>query len=234
MKIPLPSVEEQKNILDIYNKNKDLSKNQTGEVSEKSDYIEDFLKFSLGIDEIKVKKTANLLMLTRFKTLNIWSVDNIVRKNTFDSNLFKLTCLEDQPTLVKEVFRGKSPKYKEQTGSKILNQKCIRFNAIEVKHAKSVDSNWLNKVDSMFLTRENDILINSTGDGTIGRASIVSKEHEGLLYDSHIILLRLNTELINPLFFVYFNNSKLGQKQIENIKSAKSTKQTAYIGATGQ
>ena len=34
------------------------------------------------------------------------------------------------------------------------------------------------------------------------------------------------TELINPLFFVYFNNSKLGQKQIENIKSAKSTKQT--------
>ncbi|WP_434254987.1 hypothetical protein [Aliarcobacter cryaerophilus] len=42
MKIPLPSVEEQKNILDIYNKNKDLSKNQTGEVSEKSDYIEDF------------------------------------------------------------------------------------------------------------------------------------------------------------------------------------------------
>ena len=30
----------------------------------------------------------------------------------------------------------------------------------------------------------------------------------------------------NPLFFVYFNNSKLGQKQIENIKSAKSTKQT--------
>lgn len=124
------------------------------------------------------------------------------------------------------MFRGKSPKYKEQTGSKILNQKCIRFNAIEVKHAKSVDSNWLNKVDSMFLTRENDILINSTGDGTIGRASIVSKEHEGLLYDSHIILLRLNTEQINPLFFVYFNNSKLGQKQIENIKSAKSTKQT--------
>ncbi|MBV5278227.1 MAG: restriction endonuclease subunit S, partial [Campylobacteraceae bacterium] len=45
-------------------------------------------------------------------------------------------------------------------------------------------------------------------------------------YDSHIILLRLNTELIDPLFFVYFNNSKLGQKQIENIKSAKATKQT--------
>lgn len=127
MKIPLPSVEEQQNILDIYNKNKDLSKNQTGEVSEKSDYIEDFLKSSLGIEEIKVKKAANLLMLTRFKTLDVWSVDNIVRKNTFDSNLLKLTCLEDQPSLVKEVFRGKSPKYKEQTNSKILNQKCIRF-----------------------------------------------------------------------------------------------------------
>ena len=49
---------------------------------------------------------------------------------------------------------------------------------------------------------------------------------EGLLYDSHILLLRLNKEKIDPRFFVYVFNSRYGQEQVENVKSAKTTKQT--------
>ena len=48
----------------------------------------------------------------------------------------------------------------------------------------------------------------------------------GLLYDSHILLLRLNKEKIYPRYFVYVFNSKYGQEQVENVKSAKTTKQT--------
>lgn len=47
-----------------------------------------------------------------------------------------------------------------------------------------------------------------------------------MIYDSHILLLRLNKIEVNPLFLTYFINSNLGQKQIENIKSAVATKQT--------
>lgn len=47
-----------------------------------------------------------------------------------------------------------------------------------------------------------------------------------MLYDSHILLLRVNKEKINPLFFTYLFNSDFGQKQVENLKSAQSTKQT--------
>lgn len=47
-----------------------------------------------------------------------------------------------------------------------------------------------------------------------------------MIYDSHILLLRVNQNEINPLFLTYFINCDLGLKQIENIKSAVATKQT--------
>ena len=41
-----------------------------------------------------------------------------------------------------------------------------------------------------------------------------------------MLLLRLNTELVNPLYYTYLLNSGFGQEQINYIKSAQSTKQT--------
>ena len=99
-------------------------------------------------------------------------------------------------------------------------------NSIELQYAKSVDTEWLQSIDKDCLTREGDILINSTGEGTIGRSALIDKSMEGLLYDSHILLLRLNKEKIDPRFFVYVFNSRYGQEQVENVKSAKTTKQT--------
>jgi len=76
-------------------------------------------------------------------------------------------------------------------------------------------------------TKIEDIIINSTGEGTLGRASvIISDEHVGLAYDSHMLLLRVNSEEIDPLLWVYLFNSPLGQKQVDLYKSAQATKQT--------
>src|SRR5690606_37418061 len=77
-----------------------------------------------------------------------------------------------------------------------------------------------------FFTREGDILINSTGNGTIGRASLITKKHINLIYDSHILLLRLNNLMVNSLYFTYLFNSRYGQMQVEALKSAQSTNQT--------
>lgn len=86
---------------------------------------------------------------------------------------------------------------------------------------------WLSQIPNKLLTRENDIIINSTGEGTLGRASVItSKEHVGLACDSHILLLRVNPEKVDPLLFVYLFNSSLGQKQVDLYKSAQATKQT--------
>ena len=82
-------------------------------------------------------------------------------------------------------------------------------------------------INKEIFTQKNDILINSTGEGTIGRAScIVNDENTNLMYDSHILLLRVNTKYINPEYYTYLFNSSIVQNQIEVLKGAEATKQT--------
>ena len=128
--------------------------------------------------------------------------------------------------LATEISRGKSPKYDSLSRAIILNQKCNRWNNIELKYAKNVNKKWLESLNSKLFTQEGDVLINSTGEGTIGRASIIRKGFDGLLFDSHILLLRVNELEINPSYYVELFNSSFGQKQVNDIKSAQSTKQT--------
>jgi restriction endonuclease S subunit len=96
---------------------------------------------------------------------------------------------------------------------------------------KYVDENWYLSVNKNFFTKEGDILINSTGEGTIGRATYIKKEYQGLLFDSHIILLRIDKNKMNPELFVELFNSSFGQDQVNDLKSAQATKQTE-LGVT--
>ena len=123
-------------------------------------------------------------------------------------------------------IRGKSPKYTNDitTQTICLNQKCIRWGFIELEHAKKVQENWYQSLDKSILTKLNDILVNSTGDGTIGRSAIVDENSIDMIFDSHVLLFR--NLIANPLYFLYAINSDFGQNQINDLKGAKSTKQT--------
>lgn len=123
-------------------------------------------------------------------------------------------------------IRGKSPKYTNDitTQTICLNQKCIRWEFIELEHAKKVQENWHQSLDKSILTKLNDILVNSTGDGTIGRSAIVDENSTDMIFDSHVLLFR--NLIANPLYFLYAINSDFGQSQINDLKGAKSTKQT--------
>lgn len=127
---------------------------------------------------------------------------------------------------VELLVRGKSPIYEENSEVICLNQQCNRWNKIELENAKKVSKKWFQSLDKNMLTRRGDIIINSTGNGTVGRASLVDDKTENLIYDSHILLLRLKREIISPEFFVEFFNSDDGQVQVLKNISAKTTKQT--------
>lgn len=128
---------------------------------------------------------------------------------------------------MKEIYRGKSPRYDEKGKNIILNQKCNRWDEIDESYAKNVNDEWIKRIDESVFTRKNDILINSTGEGTLGRASLIKKsEHIGLLYDSHMLLLQVNESEVEPQLIVDIINSTYGQEQVNMYKSAQATKQT--------
>jgi len=68
--------------------------------------------------------------------------------------------------------RGKSPQYTTQSDLPVINQKCVGWWGIDETNLKYVHPDqWESWTEERFL-RNGDILWNSTGTGTIGRAAI--------------------------------------------------------------
>ncbi len=98
------------------------------------------------------------------------------------------------------IARGITPKYVD-SGIKVINQKCIRNFNIEYTVARNTDKN--NKYNKEKFLKENDILINSTGTGTLGRVAFFKGNKKEVLVDSHVTIVRPNKEII-PSFLAYY------------------------------
>ncbi len=226
LEIPIPELEEQNEIVKKYHAKLKDSINAEVKSQELAKEIDNCLIEELAIDVKEQEIWKKWLNLIDFSGIKERWVDKINVFNLFTSNKYKIVSLADNSDYYVDIKRWKSPKYSEKWNKIILNQKCNRWNKIDLQFSKVVDEDWLNWIDNNLLTQTWDILINSTWEGTIWRASLIKEEFEWLLYDSHLLLLRLNQKMINPEFFVYFFNNYLWQKQVNNVKSAQATKQT--------
>lgn len=225
-KIPLPSLQEQERIVTAYQTKIQEAETLEKEANDLEGEIEKYLFEQLGISFKESEGIKRGIRTISFKSLNEWGLDKIISSETDHNSKYDIVSINTKKEIAISVFRGKSPKYSDSFNSFILNQKCNRWNEIDLSFVKTVDEKWLKAIDGSFLTQEGDIIINSTGEGTIGRSSLITTDFEGLLYDSHILLLRLNKSILDPSFFVEVFNSKFGQKQVDEIKSAQATKQT--------
>ncbi|MEN5386461.1 restriction endonuclease subunit S [Aliarcobacter skirrowii] len=120
------------------------------------------------------------------------------------------------------IKRGKSPTYaNDSNGIVIINQKCIGWDTInfdEIKYHVLENA----PVDRYLLDK--DILINSTGTGTIGRVTQFYVQEFDCLADSHVTVLRILDECDSE-FFKYYLMSYSGQKFLESYCFTGSTNQ---------
>lgn len=99
------------------------------------------------------------------------------------------TTLEDACRSIK---RGKAPKYLDE-GRLVLNQKCVRGeNWIDFTLARRTDIS--RTVPEPADLRVGDVLINSTGRGTLGRAAEIRELPEPATADSHVTIVRPDPE----------------------------------------
>ncbi len=220
IQIPLPSISAQKEFIKIYNnKISDIKKLEI-QVNEISSKIESYLMKELNISVEKTQKIKGLHFVN-FKNLNKWTLNETTLEKIQEKSKYKAVPIEK---ISESILRGKSPKYDDNSNCVILNQKCNRWDEIDLEFAKTVNKEWLNK--QTLFTKESDVLINSTGEGTIGRSTYILKSYEGLLFDSHLLLFRGDKKIINGKYFVYWFNSTINQQYLNEIKSAQTTKQT--------
>ncbi len=82
--------------------------------------------------------------------------------------------------------RGIAPTYDDEASGIVINQKCIRGSKVSLELARRQSK----AVPEKKLVRKFDILINSTGAGTLGRVAQNFHEHENLSVDSHVTIVR--------------------------------------------
>lgn len=89
--------------------------------------------------------------------------------------------------------RGISPKYLESGGVLVLNQKCIRDFRVDVTKGRRHDPAQ-RKIDGREL-QLGDVLVNSTGVGTLGRVAQILHLDEVAIVDSHVTAVRAGQDL---------------------------------------
>ena len=115
------------------------------------------------------------------------------------------------------VCRGIAPKYNDVSDEVVLGQTCVRSNLILVENGRThaprkKTEKWLKKYD---------LLINSTGVGSLGRTAQVWFEPKKLVADSHITIVRT----ADPRYALY-----LGFWAFKHEKHIESL----HTGSTGQ
>jgi len=84
------------------------------------------------------------------------------------------------------ISRGISPEYDENAECLVINQRCIRNRQINIDLARRN----LKRVNPKKYVRFGDVLINSTGVGTLGRVAQVYSDIKCCTVDSHVTILR--------------------------------------------
>jgi type I restriction enzyme S subunit len=96
---------------------------------------------------------------------------------------WKVEPLRELTTLIS---RGISPQYNDEATGLVINQKCIRNGRLSLEPARKQSK----KVPEDRLVRLGDVLINSTGVGTLGRVAQVLESISDCTVDSHVSIVR--------------------------------------------
>ena len=139
-------------------------------------------------------------------------------------------------TICSYIHRGKSPTYGTEKILPIIAQKCNQWAGIQTQKCLFADRASIKKYTEEQYLCIGDIIINSTGTGTVGRTGYVDdtlfKEYPKFVADSHVTVVR-PLEYIDSKYIYLFLKSPVIQTDIE-AKCSGSTNQIELATKTIQ
>jgi len=130
--------------------------------------------------------------------------------------------------------RGKSPKYSETPNLyPVFAQKCnLKDGDISLSQARFLDETTIPKWPDKYRLRDGDVLVNSTGTGTVGRTRIFKSEYLGdypfVVPDSHVSVVRSFDE-IESTFIFYSLYCQDGQQYFDENLAGSTNQKELYI-----
>lgn len=114
--------------------------------------------------------------------------------------------------------RGIAPKYADDGRWTVVNQRCIRHQRVTLSSARRHEGSVTDKKQLRF----GDVLINSTGVGTLGRVAVLLAELDSITVDSHVTIARPASLDLHPWFGLHM----LGRESAFQAMGTGSTGQT--------
>lgn len=254
IEFPLPSLEEQKNIARVLcrlDDKIDLNRriNQTLEAMAQAIFKSWFVDFDpvrakiaaieQGHDPLRTamraisgKTDAELDQMSREHHDQLSATAALFPDEMEESELGEIPkgwAVNTLGSVTNYLSRGISPKYLENGGVLVLNQKCIRDFRVDESKGRRHDSTQ-RKIDGRALEL-GDVLINSTGVGTLGRVAQVLCLNEPTIVDSHVTVVRASHELNASYLGQYINwkqpnieamgEGSTGQTELSRVKLAE-------------
>lgn len=131
--------------------------------------------------------------------------------------------------------RGKSPSYSDVPNSyPVFAQKCnLKEGGISLEQARFLNPDTVSKWQEEYHLRTDDVLINSTGTGTVCRTRLFNENCLGnypfTVPDSHVSVVR-TSERISSKYIFYLFNSKFYQDYWEDRLAGSTNQKELYIG----
>ena len=131
--------------------------------------------------------------------------------------------------------RGKSPKYSDTDKTyPVFAQKCnLKEGGISLEQARFLDPSTICKWSEEYKLKTGDVLVNSTGTGTVGRTRLFHesylKHYPFVVPDSHVSVIRTASEIKSEFVFAYIS-SRLIQEYLEDNLAGSTNQKELYIG----
>jgi restriction endonuclease S subunit len=134
--------------------------------------------------------------------------------------------------LASVIRRGKQPRYVDDGEILVINSRHVGHQLINVDEAERTDREFWDDNPTARI-KVGDVILNSTGLGSIGRANCVLHSAKSVV-DNHVTIIRVDPKVIDPAYLAVFLNSRLGMMQTEQWLSGSSGQIELYPASIGK
>ncbi|WP_277850703.1 restriction endonuclease subunit S [Moellerella wisconsensis] len=210
-KVKLPDISFQKSVRDVLIKYDKLIENNNRRIAILEDmaqslYREWFVNFRYPNHEDNLDADGNVKL--------VYSLLGLIPEGWEVKRLDEVT---------EYINRGIAPKYSDDSNALVINQKCIRDYKLNINLART----HIKKVPDVKYIKYGDVLVNSTGVGTLGRVAQVLFEPLNITVDTHVTILRVNSCIpfefwgicmeINQSHFERLGEGATGQTELKRV-----------------
>lgn len=131
------------------------------------------------------------------------------------------------------VRREKAPVYCDSSPYAMFAQKCNQPDGIHLEKCKFCETIKYHKFAPAYHLKDKDIVVNSTGTGTLGRVGLFREEYlhafnyKSIVADSHVTIVRTSERVLPEYLFFYMRRDSI-YKWINDVANGSTNQKELY------